>query len=149
MNKRRKVLHKKYTDKKIKLRAWLSIALLISLFVNVIHDSFVHDLPFYYILYAIVGIIVGRFVGLTQTIELLEDKKILTIKTKPIGIVISIMLLVLRYFAGGVILERFNVVWAVDAIYLFFIGLNYSKLHVIVDKIDENFYMYLSKNDLP
>jgi len=145
--KKRKEFHKKHADKKIKIMAWISIALLITLFLNVIRDSLVHALPFYYVLYAIAGIMVGRFVGLTQTIELLEDKKVFTIKVKPIGIIISILLLGLRYFAGRVILEGFNVVWAIDGVYLFFIGINYSKLHGIINRIDEHVYMYLFAKD--
>jgi len=62
------------------------------MFVIVIHDSFVHELPFYYFLYAIGGLMVGRFVAFTQKVMIAEDKKTLTLKVKPIG-----MLKLLQY----------------------------------------------------
>lgn len=46
MNKR-KQFHRKHTDKKIKISGRAYILLILFMFAIVVHDSFVHDLPFY------------------------------------------------------------------------------------------------------
>lgn len=140
--RKRKQFHQKHTDKKIKLTGRAYLFLILFMFVIVIHDSFVYELPFYYILFAIGGLLVGRFVALTQKVMIGEDEKTLTLKVKPIGMVITILLLVLRYFAGKMILEEFNVVWAMDGVYLFFIGVYFAKVKNMFKQIDEQVYVY-------
>lgn len=90
--RKRKQFHQKHTDKKIKLTGRAYLFLILFMFVIVIHDSFVYELPFYYILFAIGGLLVGRFVALTQKVMIGEDEKTLTLKVKPIGMVITILL---------------------------------------------------------
>lgn len=141
--KKRKQFQIKHTDKKLKITGRAYFALIIFMFVIVIHDSYVHDLPFYYILYIIGGLIVGRFVSITQKVMISEDKNTLTLKVKPIGMVITILLLVLRFFAGRIILEEYNVVWAMDGVYLFFIGIYFAKMKNMFKQIDEQVYDYL------
>ena len=138
-----KQFHQKHTDKKIKLTGRAYFFLILFMFVIVIHDSFIHELPFYYILFAIVGLLVGRFVAQTQKVMISEDEKTLILKVKPIGMVITILLIVLRYFAGKMILQEFNVVWAMDGVYLFFIGVYFAKVKNMFKQIDERFYVYL------
>lgn len=140
--KKSKQFQEKHTDKKIKITGRAYFFLIIFMFVIVIHDSYVHDLPFYYILLAIGGMLVGRFVALTQKVMIAEDEKTLTLKVKPIGMVITILLLVLRFVAGKIILEEFNVVWAMDGVYLFFIGIYFAKVKNMFKQIDEQVYVY-------
>ena len=144
--KKSKQFHQKHTDKKIKLAGRAYFFQILFMFVIVIHDSFVHELPFYYFLYAIGGLLVGRFVAFTQKVMIAEDKKTLTLKVRPIGMVITFLLLLLRYFAGRMILEDFNVVWAMDGVYLFFIGVYFAKVKNMLKQIDEQLYVYLFEN---
>lgn len=144
--KKIKEIHKRHTDKKIKFTGRAYFLLILFMFVITIHDSFVHDLPFYYILYALGGLLVGRLVASTQKVMLGEDQKTLTLRVKPIGMVITILLLVVRYFAGRVILEEFNVVWATDGVYLFFIGVYFAKVKNMFKQIDEQVYVYIFGN---
>ena len=92
----------------------------------VLHDSFVHDLPFYYILYTLGGIVIGRIVSFSQKVSDKEGGDLLTIEANPLAVIITILLLVFRHFAGRIILEQFNIIWITDAIYLLFIGIYYS-----------------------
>ena len=115
------------------------------LFGIVLYDSFVHDLPFYYILFWFGGILVDRFVATTQEISTKENKEEFTITVKPVGIVLTIVLLILRFFAGKLILYEFDVIWAADALYLFFIGIYYSRRRDMIKQIDEHVYSYLYK----
>ena len=117
--------------------------LIILMFVIVLHDSFLHELPFYYILFHFGGVFIGRFVALTQKVLIREDAKTLTLKVRPAGLVITVVLLGLRYFAGKYILEEFDVVWAMDAVYLLFIGIYFAKLKNMLKQIDEQVYAYI------
>ena len=141
--KKKKQFQKKYTDRKIKNTGRALVFLILIMFAIVIRDSFKHDLPFYYILYLIGGVFIGRYVALTQKVLVDEDAEILTLKVKPIGLFITVLLLSLRYFAGQYILEEFNVVWAADAIYLLFIGIYFAKIKSLIKQIDEHVYAYI------
>ncbi len=141
--KQRKVFQKKHTDRKIRIKRWINIGLILLMIGIVLHDSFVHDLPFYYILFAIGGLIVGRFVSMSQQVSDKEGGDLLTVEANPLAIIITFLLLGLRFFAGRIILEQFNVVWIADAIYLLFIGIYYSQLKSIINQIDERVYTYL------
>ena len=138
-----KQFRKQHTDKKIKTSSLIYMLLVLLMFILVIVDSFKHHLPFYYILYGFAGIFIGRFLALTQDIILLEDKTTLSLKVRPIGLVITILLLIVRYFAGKIIMEQFNVVWATDAVYLLFIGIYFSKVKTMLKQVDENIYTFL------
>lgn len=144
--KQKNQFRKKHTDKKIKISGRIYIFLVLLMFGIVIHDSFIHNLPFYYILYTLVGSVVGHLVGLTQKVILSEDKKTLSLKVKPIGMILTILLLIVRYFTGKIILEEFNVIWATDAVYLFFIGIYFSKVKSMLKQIDEHVYKYFFDN---
>lgn len=141
--KQRKLFQKKHTDRKIKIFTWINSSMLLFMFVIVLHDSFVHNLPFYYILYMLGGLGIGWIVSSFQKVSVKEGEELLTLETSPISIIISFLLLGFRHFAGRIILEQFNVVWIVDAIYLIFIGIYYSRLKNIINQIDERLYLYL------
>ena len=141
--KQRKLFQKKHTDKKIKIFRWINSSMLLFMFVIVLHDSFVHNLPFYYILYMLGGLGIGWIVSSFQKVSVKEGEELLTLETSPISTIISILLFGFRHFAGRIILEQFNVVWIADAIYLIFIGIYYSRLKNIINQIDERLYLYL------
>ena len=141
--KKRKLFQKKHADRKIKIYRWMNSGMILFMFVIVLHDSFVHNLPFYYILYMLGGLGIGWIVSSFQKVSVKEGEELLTLETSPISIIISFLLLGFRHFAGRIILEQFNVVWIVDAIYLIFIGIYYSRLKKIINQIDERLYLYL------
>ena len=141
--KKRKLFQKKHTDRKIKIYRWMNSGMILFMFVIVLHDSFVHNLPFYYILYMLGGLGIGWIVSSFQKVSVKEGEELLTLETSPISIIISFLLLGFRHFAGRIILEQFNVIWIADAIYLVFIGIYYSRLKNIINQIDERVYLYL------
>ncbi|MFK5856050.1 MAG: hypothetical protein QM503_07965 [Bacteroidota bacterium] len=144
--KNRKRYHKEHSSKKVKVIRWINIWLIVFMFAVVIHDSFVHELPFYYILFLIGGLVIGRFVAATQKFSVNEDAEILTIEGSPLAIIITLILLVIRFFAGKLILEEFNIVWVADALYLLFIGIYYANIKRIIREIDERVYSKLFEN---
>ena len=145
--KQRKRFQKEHTDEKLKIFKRINISLILIMIVIVLHDSFVHNLPFYYILFVIAGLIIGRVVSFSQKVTKKEEEELLTLAVSPIGIIITILLLVFRIFAAKIILEQFNVVWAADAVYLLFIGIYYSRLKNIFSQIDERVYTLLKNKE--
>ena len=130
-----------HTSKKVKLLRWINIGLILLMFIVVIHDSFIHDLPFYYVLYFIGGFVVGKLIASSDKLTVKEDVKQLTLEFNPLGIVVTVLLLVIRFFAGKLILEEFEVLWAVDALYLIFIGIYYARIKHLVRQFDEKVYI--------
>ena len=141
--KKRIQYQKMHTSCKVKIIRWINIGLILFMFGVVIHDSFVHELPFYYILFLIGGMVIGRLVAATQKFSINEAAETLTVEGNPLAIVITLILLVIRFFAGKLILEEFNIVWTVDALYLLFIGIYYSNIKRIIREIDERVYSKL------
>jgi uncharacterized membrane protein len=116
--KNKRLFHKKETDAKVKVFNRVFIGLMLFLFGIVLYDSFIHALPFYYILFFFGGIVIGRFVAITQQIEKKDSNKKLTIKVRPIGILLTVLLLIIRLFAGKLILDEFHVIWAAYTLYI-------------------------------
>ena len=143
MNTNKTNFHRKHTDKNIKAHKWIYALLLLVMFGFVLHDSFVHLLPFHYILYGIGGILTGWLVSLTYEINFDKEKKVFHIKLSNLGIFVLLLLLIIRFFAGRLILQELDVVWATDAVYLWFIGIYLAKFKNIVKRIDSQIYSYV------
>ena len=148
MTKQRNTFKKQFVDRKIRVKGRIYAMLVLVMVGIVVFDSFKHTLPFYYILYGIAGYIAGYFIWLSQRIVLAEEKQILSLEVNSIGKVITILLLIIRYLAGKVILEQFNIIWITDALYLIFMGIYMAKIKSIFRQIDEQLYayFYLSKD---
>lgn len=144
---RRKQYHRVHTSMKIKVIRWINIILILFMSGVVIHDSFEHELPFYYVLFILFGIILGRFVSRTQKFSVKQEVEVLTLETNPIGIIITFILLGIRFFGGELILKEFNIVWTTDALYLLFIGIYYAKIKNIIKQIDEWIYSYFVEKE--
>ncbi len=81
-----------------------------------------------------------------QKFSVNEDAETLTIERNPLAIAITLILLVIRFFAGKLILDEFNIVWGADALYLLFIGIYYANIKRIIREIDERVYAKLFDN---
>ena len=55
--------------------------------------------------------------------------------------------MILRFFAGVLILDKFSVIWATDALYLIFIGVYYTRRRDMIKQIDERVYSYLFEKE--
>lgn len=112
--------------------------------VIVIYDSLVHATPLYYILFFILGRVTGVVFRLFLSVDRQKDEKF-EIRANQWNIVLSALLISLRFFWGEMLLEQLHVVWAKDAIYLFFMGLYLTKLKYITKQIDEHVYALILK----
>lgn len=132
-------------DKRLKVTGKLYAILILLMLGVVIYDSFKHILPFYYILFGFAGYLVGYIIWLNQKVILTNENKSLSLSVNYFGKVFTILLLITRYFAGKIILEDYNVIWATDALYLTFIGIYFAKIKGIFKQIDEHLYSFFYK----
>ena len=64
--KRSSQIKKAHTDRKIKISGIIYLSLVLVMLIIVIIDSFQHELPFYYILFFIAGLVIGKLVSMTK-----------------------------------------------------------------------------------
>lgn len=103
----------------------------------VIYDSFVHDLPFYYILFALGGMVLGWFFEMTRSMRIREEDKIITQEFGLVSVVFLIIILIFKLYAGERVFKNLNVVYFGDALYLFFIGFYFERVYNSKKQIDE------------
>jgi len=147
--KNTRTYRKEHMSNKAQILRKIYLGLILIMFIVVIHDSFVHELPFYYILFLIGGLIIGRIVALFTIFYIKEDEKILTFRSTPLGIFVLILLLVIRFAIGKFILRDFNIIWTANALYLFFVGIYYSKMKNIIRQVDKQVYKKLFDENKP
>lgn len=112
--------------------------------IIVLYDSFIHHTPLYYMLFYFLGLVVGRIFSYVMAVERVEKTNELVLKTSRWDLVLTFLLLFLRFTYGIAFLESMHVVWASDALYLFFIGVYRSKWKGMVKQIDEIIYRWIA-----
>lgn len=141
----KKEVYKKSADKKI-IRTNLFIRFItFGMGVVVMYDSFIHNIPLYYILFVLAGWLVGKLFFFTHKIVQKENTSKITLKSNRWSIALLLLMFVFRFFIGKQFLESFNTIWASDGILLLFIGIYHSKWNTLVKQMDELYYKLLSK----
>ena len=140
---KRAVLRSAVSPKLKRTNRILRILLLI-MGVIVVYDSLVHAPPLYYMLFFLLGRIAGVVFRLFFSVNWQNDEGF-EIRANQWNILLSVLLLSLHFYWGEMLLEQMKVIWAKDAIYLFFMGLYLTKLRYIGRQIDEYVYAMLRK----
>jgi hypothetical protein len=91
-----------------------------------------------------VGAIVGKLFFFSHKVQVNKENLELTLTTNRVGIVLFLLLIVVRFIIGRRVLESFHVIEISDALYLFFIGIYYTRWKVIIKQIDELYYQVLA-----
>jgi len=134
---------KHFADKKIKrTNRIIQISLLI-IGLIVLHDAFKYNIPLYYILFSVGGLLIGKMYYLSHKVIINQENLELSLKSNRWSIVFLIVLITLRFIIGKKLLESFHVILVTDALYLFFMGIYYSKWKVIIHQIDNIYYRIL------
>jgi hypothetical protein len=110
----------------------------------VLYDSYVFKTPLYYVIFAWVGAIIGKLFFFSHKVQVNKENLELTLTTNRVSIVLLLLLIVVRFIIGRRVLESFHVIEISDALYLFFIGIYYTKWKVIIKQIDELYYQVLT-----
>lgn len=144
MNTKRKVI-KQLADKRLK-RTNLIIRFSISILgFLVLYDSFVYNTPLYYMLFCFLGILVGRLYFISHKVSVNRDNFTLSLSYNYWSILLFFVLVISRLIFGRRLLQYFHVDMVADGLYLFAIGVYYSKWKVIMLQIDNIYYELLKK----
>ena len=140
--KRKFITH--LADSRIKRSNLIIRMTILVMIVIVLYDSYVFRTPLYYVIFAWVGAIVGKLFFFSHKVQVNEENLELTLTTNRGSIVLLLLLIVVRFIIGRRVLESFHVIEISDALYLFFIGIYYTKWKVIINQIDELYYQVLA-----
>ena len=146
MSTKKKYIKDRSNRKIRRLNHFLLAAMYLMAFI-VLYDSYIHRTPLFYVVFYFAGLVVGRIFRLVMVVERLEETNELVLKTNRWDLVLTILLILFRFVYGISFLESMHIVWASDALYLFFIGVYRSKWKGMVRQIDEIAYQWIAKPD--
>jgi hypothetical protein len=144
-SKKRFLKHK--ADRKIKRLNRILISLILIMTAVVLYDSIIHETPLYYIGFMLIGLLFGRVFSLTQRIEPQAQLNTFTLRSSRLNIVLVLFLISLRFVFGKSLIASLNVVWATDALYLFFIGVYRARWKNLIRQIDGLVYNWVEKEE--
>ena len=139
----KKIYLKQKADKKLLLRRYVFQALVAFMFIIVLYDSFIHNIPLYYVCYYLFGLFVGKILSIADHVKHIGEDETFTINSSPFSIIITLLLLLVRFVWGRHFLDIAQVAWTTDALYLIFIGIYQSKWKSMVRQMDEIIYGWL------
>lgn len=145
MSTKRKYI-KQNANKRLRNLNHVLLATIYLMGIIVLYDSFIHQTPLYYVLFYFLGLVVGRIFSNVMAVERDEETNELVLKTSKWDLILTILLLFLRFMYGIAFMKSMHVVWASDALYLFFIGVYRSKRKGIVKQIDEIIYRWIAED---
>jgi dolichyl-phosphate-mannose--protein O-mannosyl transferase len=116
------------------------------MFGFVLYDSFFYHLPFHYILFFILAILMSLLIKRTQKIQWDEKVKKIVRENTVVGIVIIIAAVAVRVFLLPRILGGFHVIYLSDALFLIIMGWSFGRARMLSGRIDEEaFNSFLEK----
>ena len=125
-------------DARIKRTSWMFRILILILSGLVAYDAWVYQTPLYYLLFAFVGALAGRLYRFAYKVKHDKETGKFTMDSNVLTIVLSLGLILFRFFYAEKVLESMHVRWVNDGIYLLLIGLNWSKLKVISQQVEDS-----------
>ena len=141
----KKTYIKQKAETKLKRKRYLLNSLMFLLAIVVLYDSIEHGTPLYYIVFFWIGLFIGRVFVRLMRVEHESPSDEITLISNRWSLVLTVLLLLFRIFVARQFLEMAHVVYASDAVYLFFIGLYRSKIKGLIFQIDEIVYRWISK----
>lgn len=127
------LLHKKIITIRV-----LYLLLIIYLLSSVLYDSFVHEVPFYYILFFILGRLLGWILKYTQVLQWDEEERKVVKTQDKIALVIFIGFMLFRLFVLPSAVE-----WMIhprllsDALFLISAGVFYSGISIYTKQLND------------
>jgi len=126
-----------HVDRRVRLRKLIYFTIFLFVFGITLYDSFIHTLPFHYILFFLVGRVMALILTRAQKVKLSETDSKFTIEWNITGIVIVVVVIISRVLLFPKILTELNVVYVSDAILLIVMGWFLGRVKLLSDKIEE------------
>ena len=143
--KQRKGFYRKFVAKGTRRTRVIQRGFILVIFVIVLYDSFVHNLPFYYILFAFAGLLAELIYRKVRRVDVDEEEGVIRERSGLAWLFVAVVL-ALRIPFGDWALKKVHVVWFSDALYLFALGLHFARLRSISRQIDELVYGYVVRS---
>lgn len=115
----------------------------------VVYDAIVLKTPLYYIAFLLAGRLAGTIYRRIYKVDHDAKSDQFELNTGIFNVVLTILLIVFRFAFAEDFLDYLKVEWINDGLYLFFIGLHWSKLHILYNQMEEMTFKYLLKNQKP
>ena len=139
--KSRKAFYQQHVAKSIRVMMALFIVSYLLMFGVVLYDSFRHHLPFHYILWFLVGLVISYLYRAIQKLHWDEDAQKIVRKRDLISLMLSmglfVGLMLIRKFVLPDMLRTFNIVYVSDAIFVTMMGLFFGRVHTMTKQIEE------------
>lgn len=133
----KRVYYKNHVDRRVRLRKLIYLLILLTAFGFTLYDSFMHTLPFHYILFIFIGRVMAQIINRTQRVTHKEEEDRYTVEWSVIGIVLVIVVIVVRAVVFPRILTELNVIYVSDAILLILMGWLLGRIQLLSEKIEE------------
>lgn len=133
----KRVYYKDHVDRRVRLRKLIYLLILLTAFGFTLYDSFMHTLPFHYILFIFIGRVMAQIIDGTQRVTHKKEDNKYTIEWSVIGIVLVIAVILTRAIVFPRILTELNVIYVSDAILLIVIGWLLGRIQLLSAKIEE------------
>jgi H+/Cl- antiporter ClcA len=135
MKEKRKLL-KANIDSRIKLTSWLLRIMILVLIGLVAYDAWVYKTPLYYMVFALLGALVGSLYSRIYSVKRNTEKGKFTLRSNYLSIVMTLFLIIFKVFLEKDVVQTLGIIRLDDAVYLYYIGLRWSKLRVIYNQIE-------------
>lgn len=145
MSQRKNVVRKR-RNSRIKRLTWMLRIMILILSGFVVYDAIVLKTPLYYIAFLVAGRFAGTIYGKIYRVGHDAQSDQFELNTGIFNIVLTVMLIVFRFAFAEHLLQYLKVRWINDGLYLFFIGLHWSKLQILYNQMEEMTFQYLIKN---
>jgi len=133
----KRVYYKDHVDRRVRLRRLIYLLILLTAFGFTLYDSFMHTLPFHYILFIFIGRVMAQIINRTQRVTHKVEDDRYTVEWSVLGIVLVIVVILVRAIVFPRILTELNVIYVSDAILLIVMGWFLGRIQLLSNKIEE------------
>lgn len=112
----------------------------------VAYDAWVYKTPLYYMVFALLGALVGSIYSRIYSVRRNIEKGKFTLRSNYLSIIMSLLLIIFKVFLEKDVAQTMGIIRLDDAVYLYYIGLKWSKLRVIYNQIENAAIGLVGKN---
>ena len=143
----KRIFYKQYVDKRIRARQLIYLAAMLLCFGFILYDSFVNGLPFHYVLFSLLGSILGELLKKTPNVEWSEKEGRIISNRNLFGLLLLIAVISLRKVVFPKILSEMEVVFISDALLLFLLGWLAGRRRLLSGSVEEKvFSLFLQQH---
>ncbi len=148
--KSRREFYKNYVGKRVQIPRFIFISMIVIMFGITLYDSFTNNLPFYYVLFFLLGYFISLSFKKTQKIYWDETGQKIMRRMGFFGFLLILTLILARKLVFPEMFREFSVIYITDAILLISLGVFSGRIHILSKQIEEITFrtFFEKKNEL-